>query len=450
MIKIIKSKIDDLHADPHISEVVRGNMLAFMLKVLGSGLAFGFNVAVARLLGAEGAGFYFLALSITIIGSVIGRVGLDSSLLRFVATHAALDEWDKVKGVYALAVRLAIAMAGSVSAIFFIAAPWMTETLFSKPGLAEPLRWMSLSILPIALLNLQAESLKGVKRIRDAMLLQAIGPPLFSLLLIFPLTQLAGVSGAVGAYTLGSMMVALLGIWAWRNAMVRHKSLAVAYSFKELWASCKPLFIVSIAGHAIVPFAPILLLGIWASSEDVGVFGAASRVAMLVSFILITANNVVAPKFAELYARGDMESLGRTARRIAILMTLLASPIFLALIFGGHWVMAMFGPGFENGALMLAILAMGQIVNLMTGSCGYLLVMSGNEISLRNLTVWSAALLLLLLLVFVPLLGAVGAALASAISVAAMNILSVIRAQKLLGIRIAGFSMRRGNDVKAV
>ncbi|MBU1615458.1 hypothetical protein KJ693_09145 [bacterium] len=44
--------------DLHMQEVVHGVSIAFVLKVLGA--RFGFNVLLARMLGAEGAGIYFV------------------------------------------------------------------------------------------------------------------------------------------------------------------------------------------------------------------------------------------------------------------------------------------------------------------------------------------------------------------------------------------------------
>lgn len=434
---MIKSHFDRL--DGHMREVVKGTALAFVLKIVGSGLAFAFNVAVARLLGAEGAGIYFLALSITAIGSVIGRIGLDNALLRFVATKASELDWAGVRGVYSLGIRLAIAAAGLVTAIVFFSAPWMADTLFNKPQLADPLRWMALSILPFSLLNLQAESLKGLKRIRDAMFVQGIGVPLVSLLLIVPLAKSFGVLGASLAYLAGSAVVAVLGMWAWHRAVAGHVIPSTPFPFKDLWASCRPLFMVSVINRAVLPWAPLFLLGIWATSEEVGVFGAALRVAMLVTFMLATINNVVAPKFAELYAKGDIETLGKIARHTTLLITILATPFFLVLIFGGELVMAMFGRGFEQGALVLAILAMGQFVNVFTGSVGYLLLMSENETPFQNLTIISASILLLMCLIFIPLWGAVGAALASSIAVAGLNIGSVCLVRRKIGIQSIPF-----------
>ena len=54
--------------DVHMREVALGASQAFVLRAMGALLAFLFNVALARLLGAAGAGLYFLAL-------VVGRKG---------------------------------------------------------------------------------------------------------------------------------------------------------------------------------------------------------------------------------------------------------------------------------------------------------------------------------------------------------------------------------------
>ena len=412
-----------------MQEVMKGASLAFVLRVLGAGFAFAFNVVIARLLGADGAGLYFLALSVTVIGSVIGRVGLDNTLLRFTATHATKGEWGKVKGVYALGMRIAVTVSGGLSLLGFWLAPWMAEVLFHKPELAEPLRWMSLSILPFALLNLQAESLKGLKRIRDAMLVQGIGVPLIGLLLIWPLARVAGVEGAAWAYLAAAVLVALLGVWAWRRTVVEHFAVAAVFPFKDLWASCKPLFVTSLMNQAILPWAPLFLLGIWASSDEVGVFGAATRAAMLVNMVLGTVNNVLAPKFAELYARGETEALGRTARRSALMITLLASPIFLVLFFGGKWVMMLFGPEFAEGALALAILAAGQFVNTLTGSVNHVLIVTGNEV-------------IAICVMLIPSMYSVGAAIATATATASISIVSAYMVWKRLGIVTIPFLRR--------
>ena len=430
----IKGKISNLKADPNMSEVVRSSLLAFVLKVGGSGLAFAFNVVLARILGAQGTGIYFLALSVSAIGSVIGRVGLDNSMLRFTAEHAAKGEWGKVEGVYSLGMKIAVVASGSLALIGFILAPWLSESLFQKSDLAEPLRWMSLSILPFAVLNLQAESFKGIKNIRNAMLLQSIGVPLFGLFLIWPLAQIAAVTGAAWTYFTATSLVMFIGLGSWRRKTAENITNIPPYPFHDLWASCKPLLITSVMNRAVMPWVPFFLLGIWATSEEVGIFGAASRVALLVGFMLTTVNNVLAPKFSELYAKGEMEAMRQTAQRSALLMTVLASPLFVVMIFGGKWIMIMFGPAFVNGSFVLAILAAGQFVNSLTGSVNYVLIATGNEAIVRNTTLLWATIQIVICFLLIPSQGYLGAAIAMATATAGINLTAAYMVWKQTGI----------------
>jgi len=430
---VIRSRFAKL--DMHMQEVIKGASLAFMMKVIGAGLAFIFNVVIARLLGAEGAGLYFLALSITAIGSVVGRVGLDNTLLRFIAIHATNEEWGKVKGVYYLGMRMAILVSGVIALLGFFGANWLAEVVFNNHQLAEPLRWMSLSILPFAILNLQAESLKGLKRIPAAMFVQGIGLPLFGLLLIWPLAKENHVQGVAWVYLIAASIVALFGKFAWQRALAFTNAKTAQYLFADIWTSCKPLLVVNFMNRAVLPWAPVFLLGIWASIEDVGIFGAASRISAMVSFMLLAVNNVLAPKFAELYSRGEMKALEQTARKSALFITLLASPIFLLLFFGGEWVMSMFGPKFSEGGLVLTILVSGQFVNTLTGSVRFILISTGNEMIVRNIIVVSTVIQVLICVCLIPLLGMLGAAIATALALAGMNLAAAYMVWKRLGIK---------------
>ena len=178
----------------HMQEVITGAILAYGLKISGAVLAFVFNVAIARLLGAEGAGVYFLALSIVTITSVIARVGLDNTLLRFVSTHNANKEFNHVNAVVILGIKITLVTTFVLSIIIFISAPVLANVVFDKEQLILPLRWMSFAIIPFSLLNLFAESLKGVKKIKFAMLTQGVGIPLLGLIFIYPLARLYGLT----------------------------------------------------------------------------------------------------------------------------------------------------------------------------------------------------------------------------------------------------------------
>lgn len=408
--------------DAHLSEVISGAAIAFLLRGLGAGLAFVLNVVIARLLGADGAGMYFLALSVTMIVSVIARLGLDNALLRFVSVHAAQEEWGQVKGVFSLGMRLVLISSSVLTLLCFGSAPWLADTLFNKPDLGVPLQWMSLGIMSFSIMMLMSECLKGLRLIRNAMLVSGVLYPLFGLILVWPLVSLIGVKGANMAYVLGTGAAAAIGFLFWRHAMKDH-NLTGHFSYERLRASSQPLFIMSLLNGAVITWAPLLLLGVWGTTEESGIFGAVSRVAMLLTFFLTAVNTAIAPKFAALYDNGELEAVAQLARKSALYITLVASPLFILFMFAGDLVMSMFGQDFIPGGYILAILTLGQVVNSLTGSVGFLLIMSGREKDASNVAVISCAILIALCVLLIPQNGMLGAAIATAFTIAISNIL---------------------------
>ena len=96
--------------------------------------------------------------------------------------------------------------------------------------------------------------------------------------------------------------------------------------------------------------------------------------------------------------------------------------------------MGIFGNSFKSGAFILVILALGQFINVITGSVGYLLMMSGNERLLRNNIIFIAVLNLTLNLLLIPKYGILGAAISTSVSLALQNIISMVIVKYRLGI----------------
>lgn len=416
-------KIENFGTDLHMKEVVRGATTAFTIKALGSGLSFGYNVFLARLLGARGAGVYYLAVTVTSIATVLGRMGLDNTLLRFTAENVTQGNWDKVAGIYRIGIRIAVGASILTTLLILINASWIAQGIFTEESLSEPLRLMALGILPMSLLTLHGELLKGLKRIRDAILVQSLGIPLLGIPLLGLLGVSHGVLGAAAAYVISTISVLLIGIILWRRATPQIRKLRGSFDIRLLISTSLPLFMVA-SMNLVMNWTDTIMLGIWTDDKTVGIYGVAVRTAMLTSFILNAVNSIVAPKFAELYAQKDYNSLSSLARKSAQLMTCLAAPVLLLFVIAPSWVLRLFGPSFVSGAGALSILAIGQFVNVATGSVGYLLMMSGHEKLMRNNILFSAGLNILLNSILIPKYGISGAAIATAVSLAMMNLIS--------------------------
>lgn len=409
-----------------------GVFISLALRIIGAVFALALNLAIGRILGAEGAGVYYLALSISSIGAVIARLGMDHAALRFVASETANDNWNGAAGVLVQATK-AITISGLiVSFLVYAMAELISENVFAEPNLTRPLRWISLSIVTFGLMMLFSETLKGVWRTRDAMLVSGVIYPVVALAVIWPFTTFAGASGAALAYVLGTSVAMLVGFIIW----LRQGSLSwirPAFDFNKLWTSAHRLWIMSVINSAILPWMPLFLLGIWGSTADTGIFGAAVRLATLLTFLLAAVNTVAAPQFSALYEKGDLQSLQWLACRFSLIVITATGPVVVLMVWQSSWLMGMFGEDFVLGGTALSILLLGHTINAATGSVGYLLMMTGHEKDMRNSSIFAAVLLGSTAMILIPTYGILGAAIASAVATVGVNIYNSIAVKLRLG-----------------
>ena len=418
--------------DRHMREIVHGASITLGIRLVTGVLIFGLNIVVARTLGAHQAGLFFLALTVITIAGVLGRLGLDSAVVRFVASAAVSGRWDRVKGVARYAILVTLGASLTLAAAVALSAGWMAESVFRKPTLTAPLMWMSLAIVPFALHQLGAQLLKGLKRIFFSQIALAILPAA-AIPAVLLLGNRFGTSGAAAGYAAAAGFAVLITLLLWRVALHGRSGRAVLEQRSELMDAARPLFALA-ALNLVMSWSASFLVGVWRPASDVALYNVAHRTAFLTTLMLTSVNSIAAPKFAELYHTRNLEALGATARDSARMMVVLALPVLLAFVVFPGFVMGLFGPEFEVGASVLVILALGQFVNVSTGSVGFVLIMTGRERMARNNAAVAASVNIVLQVLLIPRLGAVGAAIATAVSVALLNLTAAYLVHRSLGI----------------
>jgi len=421
--------------NPHAQEIVKGMSLAFILRIMGALLNFGFSLALARALGAEGAGQYFLVLAVISIATVIGRIGLDNAIIRFISAGAAANDSIAVKGVYTKGIKYALLGSTTVALLVYLFAPWLSLTVFSKPELSPSLRWMSPAIVFWSIVFIQSSAFRGLKRISDGLIPQFVGIPLIAITIFLSVGILQGVRGAIYAFLTGTGLMAFYSVSKWWRSNPDLKRVRGKFDTRKLFRSSIPLFWVTTT-YLVLNRTSVIMLGIFGPSADVGIFSLAHRTALFVSFILMAGNSIIAPKFSELYSTGRMNDLASTARYSIKLMQISTLPILLLIACLPEQIMSLFGQDFVGGAYVLVVLGFSQFINAAVGPVGTLLMMTGNEKSVRNSVVVAAALNLVLNYILIKYLHLFGAALASGLSLIVLNIFYLVEIPKRLNISI--------------
>lgn len=442
----MKRKISDLlsriRADQHLLEVMRGASSALMIRSIGTVLGFAVSVVIARMLGAEGSGVYYLALSVATIAATVSRCGFDNTVVRFIAAHASVQEWGAVKFVYRTAMKVVVVVSLIISAVLFIGADWLANALFGKPYMELPLKLVSVAVLPLSLAMIQAESLRGLKNIRASQWIKTVLTSLGTILLIYPLVGLMGTAGSVAAFVIAASVTAFVAwlMWksAWQGRCVTLADSNSVLSTNALFRSSWPLFGVALTG-LVVQQVSTIYLGAWGDAVDVGLFNVANRVANLLLFPLMAIISILTPKFASMFKQDKTEELARLARSSSKILTMFVLPVAIFVAVQSEWILSFFGSEFKEGATILRILLIGVAINAATGAVAELLMMCGHESTVRTANAVGMFIVVIGGFLLVPLYGGVGAAIAVTTGYVTINVLMAFSVWKKLGFSPIGF-----------
>lgn len=414
-------------------ELLVRTLVSISVRIVGAFSVFILSVFVARYLGAEESGYYFLAFSIVTFTAAVSRFGFDNTLVRFIGAALPDNEWSNIQSVFSRALIIATCISTITAFLLYIGSGFIAEVVFDKPALEPILKAIVPSVVGLSVLTLLATALQGLHKVVPSVFIVNILLNICVLLGVwfFDLRQAVPVAVAL---SIGSGVTVLVGFLLWFKYTKRGSGYSDV-SWNELLASCMPLWIVVLMAQ-LMQWSGQFIAGAWAPADQVAQLAVAQRTAMLTSFILMAVNLVVAPRFAAIYKQGRLNDLEQLALISVKLMALFAVPIAGIMLLFPSLFMGLFGKGFSDGNHLLQILVVGQFVNVLTGSVSFLLSMSGHERDLRNALLVSGPLAVFGAWFLVPIWGVTGCAIATAFAVATENLLAVWWVKKRLGINM--------------
>lgn len=417
----------------------------FSARALAAFGALGLMLVVGRNHGPQGVGVLALAQSFLLGAGLLSKSGLDNALMRYVGQD---PESHDVIRYLRWAFKRAVLSALCVAGIMLFARAYF-ETAFKSPGLAEMLLGMSLCIPFYVFAYLLAGFFKGISKSATACLMEngAIAMYAGAILwvMIYFEPDLSKSLATVGyIYLSAAILVAIQGslqLWLWCREQSWYAAtgkLDVAESVarvekKQFLATSRAFFATNLAGFMQNVLA-VMIAGWLLNSADLGLFKTSQQIGMVIAFILLVNNAIFPPRFANLYHNGDMAGLSRLARLGALLGVVVATPLVLVCLFIPDWVLSWFGSGFNRAAILLQIIALAQLVNVSTGSVGFLLNMTGHERLMRNIALICNAVGLLSFFLLISQYGATGAAMALAFVLGLQNLVALFFVWRRLGI----------------
>lgn len=417
--------------------LLSGGAWAFGGRLAMAFMALASNALLARLLSPQDLGTYFLAFSVVLVGGQWGA-GLGQAVVRFVSESIGLDQFARARRVLSRALVLGVLGSLVIGTAYSLFGQSIGNDVFNAPALAAVTGlvagWMVVSALQVFL----SEAHRGFQDIRLATIFGGLSTGVLltaSLGVLWSLGYRASLFTAllltVGA---GLASVSLSGWLLRRKAASLPSRLAKDdIGFGGIMRVALPLLVVNLT-QIVLTQADLWILGAFRPQQEVALYGAAARTVILVAMPMLVVNSVVSPLIAGMYAQGRRRELERVLRATA---SLAGIPAFLLLagfaLLGGPILGLVFGDYYREGATVLVLLSLGQMVNVWVGACGIALVMTGNHITVMAITVASSVVMVVGGLNVVGPYGATGVAAAAATGVAICNISFWLMAKRKTG-----------------
>ncbi|MBI4843143.1 MAG: flippase [Nitrospirae bacterium] len=431
-----KRKEDNLAAG------AKGGTAAFILQITALIAGFLNTVILARILGADGLGEVVLALSILSVAAQIAGFGMDGAMMRFVPSYLEKGEKAELKGVVAFAVWVCLIISFSLVILIFLFSGIISMNIFHSEGLGKLIPLVILAIPANAINVVAAGVLKGYKETFRALSPQLLISPLLKIIifLLFALDAPLPLY-AVAAVVISEAAAMAASLWFLYKKL---GGIQKAYLRKERKKVLEAASIMAFSGLSAYLFtnADLWIVGMFMTTENVGIYGVVSKLVTLIAFSLGTFAAIIPPIISAVHTSGDREELRRVVSESTRWILSMSVPIILLLTVEGKFILELaYGKEFTAGFAAMAILAAGQLVNAGSGLVGYFLLMTGEHRTYMKITVFFGILNVILNFMLIPSLGIIGAALSTALCLAMVNISAVYIIYKKLSV----FTLARGS-----
>jgi Membrane protein involved in the export of O-antigen and teichoic acid len=417
--------------------------LAVFMRGLAACAIFAFNFVVAKRLDPVASGYFLWAFSGVVIFLQVGLMGFHDVALKHIARSVGSGKDSEAWSISGLIFSRVLLAFIIVSSLLLLLSEKIAHAIF--PESREVVLVVRLMVPGLAfngMSHLLSFQLQGAGKPAKAIFSLSIGHyALFCAILILSGTHSPVMASAI--YSFASLINTLLAFVWWRNAIPSKTRVPV--DRRELWSMAMPLWAIALMS-VIVNWGGQLISGIWVSAEEISHYAVAMRAVALINFILLAMNFVVAPRIAQLHAAHDIQGLQSFITTVTRFLYSIAIPVAACVILFSDQVMGIFGSEFSRSGRILLVLAVGQIINVLTGPVSHLLTMTGNERSFRNVYVLSSALCLLLTYALTKRLGILGTAVATSLAISLQNGLAAYMVRKKLGISISPFRSTSATD----
>lgn len=258
--------------------VLHQSMLALFVKGFGAIAAFLMNLVMARTLGAEQGGYFFLGFTVVTFLGAVSRCGFDNVILRHTAAACSRGDGLAVRQLFLKGAGVTFLVSGAVAIGLWLAADGLSNSVFGKPDFGPVLAAIAPGVVTMALLWQLAQSFQGMGYVSSAIIAMNAAANIALVVIVWCLGVRDGEQAAL-AYSLGAIFVLVGFQLFWYRAVKgvgtgTHQNTSLCMMFRSAW----PLWIVLLMNQLIL-WTGQFVGGAYLQPEEIAQLAVAQRTA---------------------------------------------------------------------------------------------------------------------------------------------------------------------------
>lgn len=318
----------------------RQSGITFVGTVANGVLSAVFYILAARLLGPANFGLLIVAIATLTLIADIGNLGTDTGLVRFIGKYLGKNS-EKVLRFLKLGVEIKIGVWLFVLALGWILAPVLSGVIFSKPELTFPLRITFIGVGSYLLYSFIISALQGFQKFWawSGFQIGASGVRVLVVLILFAYSKL-NLETTLAVFVSVPLLAFLVGLFLLPvNFFKVKKETSVAKEFFQYNKWVAAFTAVAALGARLDTFISARLL----TTAEVGIYGAAHKMAAIVPQLVGALGTVIAPKMAGMGEMKDFISYLKKTQLLVLgisVLGVLSIPVvlfFIPILFGSEY-----------------------------------------------------------------------------------------------------------------
>ncbi len=430
--------------------LVEGGIWAFSAKAGSGFLTIALTALVTRMLPPQEIGLFFLSFSIIAMVSLFARFGLDQLGIKLIGGGLVANDLASVKLLTLRILKLVGGLTILWTVVTALSFDYFSVRILDEYNISGVFKMLfSVWLIVTTIQILFSEIFRSFQRIGYASLFAGgtafggFGAGLVAGIVIFPLyflqvkltvELLLSIIIVATSVFLIIELILIIRMLQFKGKSSEASDTVCGAGYKELLGQGFYFFCINLSIFSLV-HADTIILGFYRSAEEVAIYAATTRIVKLVTMSLIVVYEVVAPVVVELNAGDRKKQLQRVLRLAATAAAIPTSLVLIVFIFKSDEVLGfLYGDYYREGAKILVILSVGQLVNVWSGLSSYTLSITGYHKVNMYLVSCVATVSIICCLLFVEEYGASAVAWIISLAWIIQNVLAVLLTRYLAGV----------------